>query len=134
MKPDEIVGKREPEPAEAEQHTGIDIDAPSKRWELRATTDAVRHDAILDMIQPIGLNDIYISVNILRQSLGVSGGNRWPAARLTLENLERCGPSNITEKRVPGLTAVAEPFKLIVLGKQEEVNYFFEVFSNSIAA
>jgi len=31
MKPDEIVGKREPEPAEAEQHTGIDIDAPSNR-------------------------------------------------------------------------------------------------------
>jgi len=47
MKPDEIVGKREPEPAEAEQHTGIDIDALVQEvWRApRHYCDAVRHDA-----------------------------------------------------------------------------------------
>jgi len=57
------------------------------------------------------LNDIY-SVNILEQSLGVSGEADLLQG-FTLETFERCGLSN-TEKRVP--TAVANHSKLIVLG------------------
>lgn len=121
MKPDEIVGKREPEPAEAEQHTDIDIDAlvQEVREKIRASTVMQCGTIqVLDMIQPIGLNDIYISVNILKT---ITGRKRREIADLlqgfSPENFERCGLSNITEERVPGLTAVANHSKLIVLGK-----------------
>lgn len=73
---------------------------------------------VLDMSQPIGLNDIYTSVNILEKIIGRRGleitelmNNCDP------ENFNRFGLSRITEKRVPGLEAVERHSKLIVLGK-----------------
>ena len=121
MERNKIVGKREREPAEAEQHTGIDIDALVQVVREKSRASIVMQCGtmqVLDMIQPIGLNDIYISVNILET---IIGRKRLKIADLlqgfTPENFERCGLSNITEKRVPGLTAVANHSKLIVLGK-----------------
>jgi predicted NACHT family NTPase len=73
---------------------------------------------VLDMTKPIGLNDIYTSVNILekvtgRQRLGID------------ELLQQCksqdfdlfGLNRIAEKRVPGLEAVEKYSKLMILGK-----------------
>ena len=116
MERNKIVGKREREPAEAEQHTGIDIDALVQEVREKSRASIVMQCGtmqVLDMIQPIGLNDIYITVNILET---IIGRKRLEIADLlqgfTPENFDRCGLSNITEKRVPGLTAVANHSKL----------------------
>ncbi len=75
---------------------------------------------VLDMTQPIGLNDIYTNVNILEKI------NRY--RRLEIEELlqnfdpesddfDRFGLSEITQKRIPGLKAVEHHSKLMILGK-----------------
>jgi predicted NACHT family NTPase len=73
---------------------------------------------VLDMSQPIGLNDIYTTVNILEK---ITGRRRLDAAELLaqagLENFERFSLSGIHEKRVPGLDAVTQHSKLMILGK-----------------
>lgn len=73
---------------------------------------------VLDMTQPIGLNDIYVSVNILetivgRRQLEISDLLQGDEP----ERFNRWGLGRINEKRVPGLTAVEKYSKLIVLGK-----------------
>jgi predicted NACHT family NTPase len=72
---------------------------------------------VLDMEQPIGLNDIYTHVNILEK---ITGRRRLEIAELLQncdpENFDRFGLSKV-EKRVPGLKAVEQHQKLIVLGK-----------------
>lgn len=73
---------------------------------------------VLDMSQPIGLNDIYTKVNILEK---ITGRRRNEIPELlqeyTRENFDRVGLSHITEERVPGLDAVRKYAKLIILGK-----------------
>jgi predicted NACHT family NTPase len=73
---------------------------------------------VLDMTQPIGINDIYTDVNILEK---ITGRKRLEIAQL-LENLnpedfERFGLDQVVEKRVPGLEAVEQHSKLMILGK-----------------
>ncbi|MFM6004195.1 MAG: NACHT domain-containing protein, partial [Sphaerospermopsis kisseleviana] len=73
---------------------------------------------VLDMTQPIGLNDIYTSVNILET---ITGRQRLKIEELlqqcTQEDFERFGVGRITQKRVPGLEAVHKYPKLMILGK-----------------
>lgn len=73
---------------------------------------------VLDMTQPLGLNDIYVNVNILETILG---RRRIKIADLMQgsdsSRFERRRLSRITEERVPGLLAVENNSKLIVLGK-----------------
>ncbi|MBD2168927.1 NACHT domain-containing NTPase [Calothrix membranacea FACHB-236] len=73
---------------------------------------------VLDMTQPIGLDDIYTSVNILEK---ITGRRRLEVAELlqnfSLENFERFSLSDVREKRVPGLEAVKKYSKLMILGK-----------------
>jgi predicted NACHT family NTPase len=75
---------------------------------------------VLDMTQPIelaGNQGIYTDVNILEK---ITGRRRLKIAELLvnagLEGFERFGLSSV-EKRVPGLEAVKQDKKLIVLGK-----------------
>jgi predicted NACHT family NTPase len=69
---------------------------------------------VLDMTQPIQLNDIYTDVNILEKITG----QRWIGNELLQEtNFERFGLSQITEERVPALKAVEKYSKLMILGK-----------------
>ncbi len=73
---------------------------------------------VLDMTHPIGLNDIYTDVNILEK---ITGRRRLEIAQL-LENckpedFERFGLNQVVEKRVPGLAAVGQHSKLMILGK-----------------
>ncbi|WP_353930492.1 NACHT domain-containing NTPase [Okeanomitos corallinicola TIOX110] len=77
---------------------------------------------VLDMTQPIGLNDIYTSVNILET---ITGRQRRKVEDLledlfqecTSEDFYRVGLGRITQKRVPGLEAVEKYPKLMILGK-----------------
>lgn len=73
---------------------------------------------VLDMTQPVALNDIYTDVNILQQ---ITGRRRLEIAELLQnqdpENFDRFGLSGVTQKRVPGLKAVQQHSKLMVLGK-----------------
>nr|WP_322719675.1 NACHT domain-containing NTPase [Nostoc sp. ChiQUE02]MDZ8232713.1 NACHT domain-containing NTPase [Nostoc sp. ChiQUE02] len=73
---------------------------------------------VLDMTQPIGLNDIYTDVNILKE---ITGRERLEITQL-LENFnpegfERFGLNQVRGKRVSGLTAVEQHSKLMILGK-----------------
>lgn len=72
---------------------------------------------VLDMSQPIGLNDIYTNVNILEK---ISGRRRLEVADLLKVyplKFDRPGLGRIFEQRVPGLEAVNQHSKLMVLGK-----------------
>ena len=72
---------------------------------------------VLDMERPISIDSIYTSVNILEK---VSRNQRFTAGELiegvTKENFDRFGLSAI-QKRLPGLQAVGENSKLLILGK-----------------
>ena len=73
---------------------------------------------VLDMSQPIELNDIYTNVNILEK---ISGRRRLEVADLlkvcASDEFERPSLGRIAQERVPGLEAVKQYSKLIVLGK-----------------
>ncbi len=74
---------------------------------------------VLDMTQPIGLDDIYTSVNILEK---ITGRRRLEIAELlqgfSLENSERFGLDDVRrDRRVPGIDAVKKYPKLMILGK-----------------
>ncbi|MGK7891938.1 MAG: NACHT domain-containing NTPase [Leptolyngbyaceae cyanobacterium] len=73
---------------------------------------------VLDMEQPIGIGDIYTSVNILEK---LSGRRRLALADLwqdcDLENFDRFHLGRVTQKRVPGLEAVDRYDELMILGK-----------------
>lgn len=73
---------------------------------------------ILDMTQPIELDDIYTSVNILEK---ISGRSRKEIdeliQELSLENFERFGQGSIAIEGVDGLEAVEKYKKLLILGK-----------------
>ena len=76
---------------------------------------------VLDMEQPIeltGERGIYTNVNILER---VTGRRRLEIAEILqncgVEEFERAGLSRVAEKRVPGLEAVEQHRKLMVLGK-----------------
>ncbi len=73
---------------------------------------------VLDMEQPIGLGDIYTSVNILEKL----SGRRWLSLDellqdCDLENFERFSLGQVRHERVPGLEAVERYGKLMILGK-----------------
>lgn len=73
---------------------------------------------VLDMSQPIGLNDIYINVNILekiskRQKLEVSDLLKLRS----VDEFERPNLGSIAQERVLGVEAVKKYSKLFVLGK-----------------
>ncbi|MBD1938227.1 NACHT domain-containing protein [Microcoleus sp. FACHB-68] len=73
---------------------------------------------VLDMTQPIGLNDIYTNVNILEK---ITRNRRIEVSELlkvcNSDDFERFGLSEIAEERVPGLEAVKKYTKLMILGK-----------------
>ncbi len=75
---------------------------------------------VLDMTQPIGLNDIYTNVNILEKITAIrrlSLGELQEICKFDLEQLDRVGLGNIAEKRVAGIEAVRQHSKLVIWGK-----------------
>jgi predicted NACHT family NTPase len=73
---------------------------------------------VLDMSQPMGLDEIYTNVNVLEK---IIGRRRLGVAELlkvcTAENFNRPGLGQIIHHRVSGLEALIHYPKLIVLGK-----------------
>lgn len=73
---------------------------------------------VLDMTQPISLEDIYINVNVLEK---VTGRRRLKGDQLlestSFENFERFSLGKVSKELVPGLEAVEKYSKLMILGK-----------------
>ena len=73
---------------------------------------------VLDMSQPIELDDIYTKVNILEK---ITGRRRLSISELSeqagIQNFERFSLSRVKAQRVPGLEAVQQHSKLMILGK-----------------
>jgi predicted NACHT family NTPase len=74
---------------------------------------------VLDMTQPIGLDDIYTSVNILKK---ITGRIRVASIEelipnVSREDVDRFSLGRVSEERVPGLEAVEKYSKLMILGK-----------------
>jgi predicted NACHT family NTPase len=111
----------EPEPVEQNQNTSIDIEALVQEVREKIKPDIQERCGtmrVLDMSQPIGLNDIYTNVNILER---ITGRRRKEIAELlqecNSEDFERFELGRISEERVPGLEAVEKYSKLMILGK-----------------
>ncbi|MEH1777873.1 MAG: NACHT domain-containing NTPase [Nostoc sp.] len=117
---EEIVAEPVSEP-QVNQDNSIDIDAIVQL--VREKIKPIIQERcgtmrVLDMTQPIGLNDIYTSVNILekitgRQRLGIDE----LLEQYKSQDFDRFGLNKIPEKRVPGLEAVEKYSKLMILGK-----------------
>jgi predicted NACHT family NTPase len=73
---------------------------------------------VLEMSHPIGVEDIYINVNILEQ---ITGRRRRQIDELlqeyNLSDFDRLGLGQVTQERVDGLVAVQKYRKLVILGK-----------------
>ncbi|WP_414582720.1 NACHT domain-containing protein [Scytonema sp. PCC 10023] len=119
---EEVVAEPPSEPeVEAEQDHNIDIDVLVKEVRekikplIQERCDTMR---VLEMTQPMGLNDIYTSVNILEK---ISGRRRLEIDKLLqeceYEDFDRLGLGRITQETVPGLEAVNKHSKLMILGK-----------------
>ncbi|MFN6471456.1 MAG: NACHT C-terminal helical domain 2-containing protein [Nostoc sp. SerVER01] len=117
---EEIVTEPASEP-EVNQDKNIDIDALV--GEVREKIKPLIQERcgtmrVLDMTQPIGLNDIYTSVNILEK---ITGQRRLGIDQLlnscSNQDFERFGLGSIAEEGVPGLHAVKKYPKMIILGK-----------------
>ncbi|MBD1913640.1 MULTISPECIES: NACHT domain-containing NTPase [unclassified Leptolyngbya] len=73
---------------------------------------------VLDMAQPIGLGEIYTHANILEKITARRGLNlEQLLAQVSPEDFERFSLGGVAEKRVPGLEAVEQHNKLMILGK-----------------
>ena len=74
---------------------------------------------VLDMTQPIGLDRVYIQVNILEKLTRLRSTELAELLREgSLENFDRFCIGNVQQKRVPGLEAVEKSkLKLMILGK-----------------
>jgi predicted NACHT family NTPase len=115
-----ITQVNEPE-TEANPDTSIEIDTLVQ--EIREKIKPLIQERcgtmrVLDMTQPIGLNDIYTSVNILET---ITGRQRRGIEELlqqcNQEDFYRFALGKIKQKRVPGLDAVQKYPKLMILGK-----------------
>ncbi len=111
----------EVETPEGAGHLSSDVDALVQEVRQQGRASIVRRCGIirvLDMSQPIGLNDIYTNVNILEK---INGRRRLDIADLlkicVSDEFERPGLGRIAQDRVLGLEAVKKYSKLIVLGK-----------------
>lgn len=113
---------KEAEPAKEKQNQKNNIDIDALVQEVRSKVKPSVQERcgtmrVLDMTQPIRLDDIYTDVNILEK---ITGHRRMEIASLLQgfdpENFDRFGLGRV-EKRVPGLEAVEYYSKLMVLGK-----------------
>ena len=102
-------------------HNGFDIDALVQEVRKKGSASIIMRCGmmrVLDMSQPIVLNDIYVNVNILEK---ISGRRRLEVAYLLKacvpEKFERPDLGSIAQERVLGIEAIKKYPKLMVLGK-----------------
>lgn len=120
---DEVVSNvtNKSDPQLSAQDIGSEMGAVVQEVRQKIRTDIVMRCGtmqVLDMTHPIGLNDIYISVNILSS---ITRSRRLEIADLLQgydpADFNRFGLGRITEERVPGCQVVEQHSKLMVLGK-----------------
>ncbi|MEM8614873.1 MAG: NACHT domain-containing protein [Cyanobacteria bacterium P01_H01_bin.105] len=103
---------------------------PENHSDIAALVQEIRHKVkddihahcgtmrVLDMEQPIGLSDIYTKVNILEK---LSGNRRLGISELLTDydvaQLDRLMLGQVRQKRIPGVDAVRQYDKLMILGK-----------------
>jgi predicted NACHT family NTPase len=111
------------EPEDEEASPGKETDIDELVRQVRKTLQPFLKNKfgemkVLDMSHPIGLGDIYTDVSILGKP---TGSRRISQAELleqhNLEEFEGAGSSNQQKERVPGLQAVEQFSRLVVLGK-----------------
>jgi len=73
---------------------------------------------ILDMTQPVSIEDIYTDVNVLEK---ISGHRRFDISEMNQEfeqhSFDRFSLGRIGEQRIPGLEAISRYSKIMILGK-----------------
>jgi len=110
----------EAEPLLATTNNSYDVDALVQEVRGLSRASIVMRCGVmrvLDMSQPVGLNDIYTNVNILEK---INGRRRLDIAdllKICVSDFERPGLGKVSQDRVTGLEAVKKYSKLIVLGK-----------------
>ncbi|NEQ24207.1 MAG: NACHT domain-containing NTPase [Microcoleus sp. SIO2G3] len=123
LQPEEIALQlqvEEPTAEEKVQELASEVDA------LVAKVRSERHDKIqdqcgtlhlLDIARPVGLDDLYVEVNILEEITS----QRWleisDLQGFKPEEFDRLGLGKVRQEQVPGLKAVERYAKLMVLGK-----------------
>ena len=118
---EDIAGLKTPAPTIETAASQSDIDALVADIRQKVHGD-IRHRCgtmrVLDMEQPIGLGDIYTSVNILEK---LSGARRLGLDDLLkdcdIQNFDRFLLGQIHHERMPGLKAVERYNQLMILGK-----------------
>ena len=108
-------------PPRQDNHSGCDLEALVQEVRQKVHASIQKRCGmmrVLDMSQPLQLNDIYTNVNILEK---ISGRRRLEVADLlkvtVSDEFERPGLGRIAQERVNGLEALENHSKLIVLGK-----------------
>ena len=111
----------EPELPEPEPNNSSDIDALVREARqhiqpyIQERCGTMR---VLDMTQPVAVGEIYTSVNILEKITGRRGLELTALMRdANPEKFERFCLGDVRERRVPGLKAVEQFSKLMILGK-----------------
>ncbi|MEO0376485.1 MAG: NACHT domain-containing NTPase [Cyanobacteria bacterium P01_A01_bin.17] len=118
---EEIAGVKTPTPVPGSAEVQTDIDALVQTVREKIYDD-IHHRCgtmrVLDMEQPIGISDIYTSVNILEK---LSGRRRLGLDELlqdcNIENFDRFLLGRIHHERMAGLDAVERYDQLMILGK-----------------
>jgi predicted NACHT family NTPase len=123
LDPEDIVA---PPEVSLEEIAATPQDVPSDLNALVNSIRQKRHEKIqdqcgtlrlLDIARPVGLDDLYVEVNILEEItsqrwLGISDLQGFQA-----EEFDRLGLGKVRQEQVPGLKAVERYPKLMVLGK-----------------
>lgn len=116
-----IQPSAQPELSLVVRHITTNIDTLVQQVRQKIRADIVLRCGtmqVLDMTQRLGLNDIYVSVNILET---ITGRRQLEIADLLRSckppDFNRFGLAKITLERMPGLTAVETYSKIMVLGK-----------------
>ncbi|AFY35617.1 NACHT domain-containing NTPase [Calothrix sp. PCC 7507] len=123
LDPSEISQKSaidELKPLDKPTYNTLDIDILVKK--LRAAHyDKIQAQCgtlhLLDIAQPIGLNDLYVDVNILEEMTSKRWVETTDLRKFDTNEFDRFGLGKVRQKRVWGIEAFVQYSKLMVLGK-----------------
>ncbi len=116
----EIAENPPAEDFESSEGTALNIDVLVK--EVRSQRQDKIQDQcgslqLLDISRPVGLDDIYIDVNILEEIASQQWLEIPDLQSLTPKEFDRFGLGEVSQKQIPGMRAVETYSKLRVLGK-----------------
>jgi predicted NACHT family NTPase len=108
------------EPGEVAESVLLDIDTLVQQVRSQRQ-DTIQNQCgilqLLDISQPVSLDDIYVDVNILEEIASQQWFELAELQNLKPSEFDRVGLGSIEQKQIPGMQAVATYSKLRVLGK-----------------